>query len=347
MVLNLQLITSWLEIEDGRIVDLKNSIMATFGNPQKMRPLIDRQCENREQTHCLSCESESGCLILNGIVYLELGEIENAIREIESANRHFRNKNETLNQIIGLVLLGQAYEDKRKDHLALREYEQAQNVLGNYRRIHANDYLTKAEALKDILDGKISELSESNFSGNSSPAGSVNTNPNQAINAGKDFLALFSIPIYGTVEAGLDGTLHIDHFNIFTIINQVELKKQLYDVYNVHGTAEADRQITITTKREHGWLRVHGLSMNDWDLPFSENDYVLFYKSQTASHHDFVIASNTDPSGEIDLMVKRFDAEKNQLVSKSKDKSKPYGPIPVDERHQIVGIVIAIAKPAK
>jgi SOS-response transcriptional repressor LexA len=46
-------------------------------------------------------------------------------------------------------------------------------------------------------------------------------------------------------------------------------------------------------------------------------------------------------------MVKRYDAEKNQLLSKSIDTSKPYAPIPVDDNHQIIGIVIAVAKPAK
>jgi hypothetical protein len=45
------------------------------------------------------------------------------------------------------------------------------------------------------------------------------------------------------------------------------------------------------------------------------------------------------------LIVKRFDAEKNQLISKSKDTSNPYNPIPLDEDHQIVGVVIAVAKP--
>jgi hypothetical protein len=46
-------------------------------------------------------------------------------------------------------------------------------------------------------------------------------------------------------------------------------------------------------------------------------------------------------------MVKRFDEGKNQLISKSKDTSKSYDPVPVDKDHQIVGIVIAIAKPAE
>jgi hypothetical protein len=155
------------------------------------------------------------------------------------------------------------------------------------------------------------------------------------------------IPIYGTVEAGLDGELHVDHFNKFTIVNKVELQGQAFDVYGIWGNASINQRITITTTKTYGWLRIHGLSMNGWDLPFDENDYALFYKTSVASHLDYVIASNRDPSGEIALIVKRFDAENNLLLSKSNDISNPYNPIQLDENHQIVGIVIAVAKPAQ
>jgi hypothetical protein len=100
------------------------------------------------------------------------------------------------------------------------------------------------------------------------------------------------------------------------------------------------------TTRTHGWLRVHGLSMNGWDIPFDENDYVLFYKASVVSHLDYVIASNLDPSGGMALIVKRFDEKNNQLLSKSKDTGNPYDPIPLDEDHQIVGVVLAVAKPS-
>jgi hypothetical protein len=46
------------------------------------------------------------------------------------------------------------------------------------------------------------------------------------------------------------------------------------------------------------------------------------------------------------LIVKLFNAEKNnRLLSKSKDTSKSYGTISLDEDHQIVGVLIAVAKP--
>jgi hypothetical protein len=162
----------------------------------------------------------------------------------------------------------------------------------------------------------------------------------------KSYLALFSIPIYGAVEAGPDGELHIDHFDTYTEVNKVILQGQVFDLHHISRNRD-DREIPMMSGKTYGWLRVHGLSMNGWGIPFDENDYVLFYRTLVAEHLDYVIASNQDLSGEMALIVKRFDEKNNQLLSKSKDTSKSYGPIPLDEDHQIVGIVIAVAKPTQ
>lgn len=323
----------------------------SLGDNKSLGIILEKQCEDQAQTHCYSCGNEGYCAIVKGIIYLSLGNINNGITEIEHGNQHFRNSDESWNNIVGLVLLGIAYEKNERKHNALIEYKKALYSLTEiYLPIYSTDYKKNriARALANAIINQKQQLALSTPSTTTlfitDPAV---TNSRMSINDNRDYLALFSIPIYGTVEAGLNGELHINHFGDFTIVNKVELKKQIFDVYNVHGTADTDRQVTITTKREHGWLLVHGLSMNGWDLPFNENDYVLFYKYPTASHLDYVIASNADPSGGISLMVKRFDAENNQLLSKSKDTSNPYKPIPLDENHQIVGIVIAVAKPSK
>ena len=198
------------------------------------------------------------------------------------------------------------------------------------------------------MQNKLKQLSSQNLSvATYTQTSSAHTNLNPLNNDDKNYLALFSIPIYGTVEAGSDGILHIDHFDTFTIVNKIELQGQAFDVYGIHGTASVDRQITITTTRTHGWLHVHGLSMNGWDMPFEEHDYVLFYRASVASHLDYVVASHLHPAGDIALITKRYDEKNNQLLSKSKDTSKSYDPIPLDKDHQILGIVIAVAKPAQ
>jgi len=349
MVLNLAKLTEQLEISDQGLNDLKKQIIESFDDEKIIRAILSQQCLNREETGCLSCDDEGDCFILNGIMFLRLNEIKNAIKELENANLHLRNKDETWNNITGLVLLGIAYEKCRKSHPALREYKKAHDILtSNYQRVHVNDYIEKARLLENELQNKLKELSVPGLSVASSPkkdSGHISS-PSPNLND-KDYLALFSIPLYGTVEAGPNGELLINHSDTFTIINQVNFEKQVYDVHSVHGTASGDRKITVMATKTHGWARVHGLSMNGWDISFDENDYVLFYEASFASHLDYVIASNRDPSGELALMVKRFDKNNNQLRSKSKDTSKSYDPIPLDEDHQIVGVVIAVAKPAK
>jgi SOS-response transcriptional repressor LexA len=349
MTLDIRKLTEQLEISDQGLDDLKKQIVKSFDDGKILRDILSRQLSDQEETHCLSCDNEGDCFILNGIIHLRFKENENAIKELENANWHLRSKNETWNSIIGLVLLGMAREECEKNHLAISEYKKAYEILtNNFLRIHVYDQTEKASQLKIELLEKLKELSAPNLS-NAQPSKTDSENTNSDIPSAddNDYLTLFSIPLYGSVEAGVDGNLHIDHYDTFTMVNQVELNKQMFVVHNVHGTASLDRQITVTTSREHGWLRVHGLSMNGWDLPFDENDYVLFYKAPNASHFDFVVASNPDPSGEIALMVKRFDAEKRQLISNSEDTSKPYPPIPLDKNHQIIGIVIAVAKPVK
>jgi tetratricopeptide (TPR) repeat protein len=354
MTLNLEELTELLLINDPTVNEFKKRVISSLNNADALSNVLEQHCDNQKQTNCYHCENEGACLIISGIAHLDLKKAEKAIRNIEQANFHFRSKDETWNSIIGLELLGIAYEMNDKRHQALLEYQQAMQLLKNYHLAHKNDYdltdqiLTRENTLNHHLKNPIPVPPATSLSTASpSQTDSGNTNSNTSSTDDKDYLTLFSIPIYGTVEAGLNGDLHIDHFGEFTIVNKVELQKQVFDIYSVHGTAPTDHQITVTAKKNHGWLHVHGLSMNGCDIPFDENDYVLFYKSETASHLDYVIASNSDPSGEIALMVKRFDAEKNQLLSKSKDTSSPYNPIPLDKDHQIVGVVIAVAKPSK
>jgi flagellar biosynthesis chaperone FliJ len=160
MVLDLKTLTEWLEIEEHRIIELKESILEWSNNPKKLRSILDQQCEYREQTHCYSCRNEAGCLVLNGIGYLHLGEIETAIRELETANLHFRNQDKTWNHIISLVLLGEAYEKNRKDHRALREFEKAHNAVKLFRQIHSTEYLQNAIHLEKILKDRVDTLSD-------------------------------------------------------------------------------------------------------------------------------------------------------------------------------------------
>lgn len=343
MTLYLEELTKQLNINDQGLKDIKKQIIESFGDETKLRALLNQQRLRQDAKECISCDDEGDCFILNGIIYLALDEIEHSIKELEHANRHLRNNDETWNSVLGLVLLGTALEENGQEHLAIHEYKRARETLSiNYLRIHAHDYMEESQALEKDLCDKITKLSNPHVS--TPPPSRTDSNPPTD---DKDYLALFSIPIYGRVEAGPDGELFIDHFDTFTLVHKVEINGKNFDLHGIHGASSSDRQITVATTKNYGWLRVHGLSMNDWDLPFNENDYVLFYKNSVASHFDFVIASTRHPSGDFALIVKRFDEKNGQLLSKSKDTDNTYKPIKLDNDHQIIGIVVAVAKPFK
>lgn len=135
----------------------------SFGNSKEMRKIIDQQCEYREQTHCYSCNAEISCLIFNGIAYLDLEEHESGIREIEKANIHFRSEDLNWHLIIGLTLIGYAYEQIRKNHRAVREYQRALDTLEEYKRFYDNEYDRTVDVvlLERKLRGIIDELNQS------------------------------------------------------------------------------------------------------------------------------------------------------------------------------------------
>jgi hypothetical protein len=164
MVLDLKTLTEWLEFEDRRIDELKKTIIMSWDNPKKLRAITDRQCEYREQTHCYSCRNESGCLVLNGISYLRLGEIETAIKELETANLNFRNQDDTWKHIISLTLIGDAHSKNRKKHRALREFEKALEAIQLFKQMHSTEFTKFIEratllekAIQDWIDSLVDE----------------------------------------------------------------------------------------------------------------------------------------------------------------------------------------------
>jgi hypothetical protein len=351
MALNLKYLIEQLEIVDPEIIALRIWVVSSFGNAMVMRGILDRQCANREQTNCYSCSDDGICSVITGVAHLDLGEINTAIKKLEDGNQHFRSKDETWNSVIGLVLLGKAYEKSGNNHQTLIEYKKALHLLTeNYIRVHANDYdkLDKARPLETELNAHLAQ----SFSPRPSPESHIQAyhfvaKPNiNTVGNERAYLSLFSIPIYGTVMAGEEGVVHIDPVeNTSTIVDKVELEGRPYAIFNVGGTASRDRQITLIPQESYGWLWVRGLSMNAWNIPLNEKDYVLFRKSQMAENNEFVIVSSRDTSVDNRLIVKRFDELNGQFLSRSTDTSRSYAPIPMDDDHKIVGVVIAVAKP--
>jgi hypothetical protein len=351
MALNLKNLIEQLQIVDPEIIDLRIRVISALGNALVMRDILDRQCENRDQTNCFSCEEDGICSVVTGVAHLDLDEIDTAIKELENGNQHFRSKDETWNSIVGLTLLGKAHEKYGNSHQALIEYKKALHLLTeSYIRFHINDYdeLDKARPLEKELKAQLTQFCPPHPSAAMHiQSDNPGAKPDESTVEGeRAYLSLFSMPIYGTVTAGPDGEIYINPAeNTFTLISKIELEGRVFDVFSVGNIVSRDRQITLIPQESYGWAKVRGLSMNGWNTPLDENDYVLFRESQTANHNDFVIVSSRDESSDIMLIVKRYDELKGQLISKSTDASQRYNPIPMDDNHKIVGVVIAVAKP--
>lgn len=349
MTLNLKVLIQQLEIADPEIIGLRNWVISSMGNATAMRGILNRQCDNRGQTNCYACEEQGVCSVITGIIHLGLGEYNTAIKEIEDGNQHFRSKDETWNSILGLIMLGKAYEKSDNGHQALLEYKKALHLLTeNYIRVHANDYeyLARARTLINDLNAQVTQpFSPRPSAVMHGQTSQVSVNPNTA-GGERACLSLFSIPIYGNVTAGADGEVHINQVeSSATIVDKVELEGHTFEVFSVGHILSHDRQITLIPQESYGWAKVRGLSMNAWETPLNEKDFVLFRESQMANHNDFVVVSSRDPSGDFMYIVKKFDLSGRQYLSKSTDKAQLYDPIPMDDDHKIFGVVIAVAKP--
>jgi hypothetical protein len=353
MTLNLKVLIQQLEIADPEVVQLRDWVISSMGNERVMRSLLNKQCQNRNETHCYSCEEHGVCSVLTGIIHLDLGEYNTALKELEGGNQHFRRKDETWNSIIGRVMLGKAYEKYGNSHQAVLEYKKALHLLTeNYMRVHANDYdaLARARTLRNDLNSQVTQPFSPHLSDKKTvPLSRLDLNlPPESSDAPKAYLSLFSLPIYGNVTAGADGELHINPVeNTFTIVNKIELNGKHYDLFSVGHPLVRDRQITLIPQESYGWAKVKGLSMNGWETPLEEHDYVLFRESPTANHNDFVVVSSRDPSGDLMYIIKRYDGSSRRLLSNSTDTSRAYDPIPITEDHKIFGVAIAVAKPLK
>jgi hypothetical protein len=181
-----------------------------------------------------------------------------------------------------------------------------------------------------------------------------------------------SFPIYGGATAGPDGQVFFDKPDYKGAVDESALIRfggREYQVYSVKGD---DKQIAISFKnfltsivsrktsneiggQRYGWLKVAGNSMNNANpIPIESGDYVLFIENRNPEDKKIVIASLPD-SLEICLVVKRLvkTSEKQQeraiLRSESLDKDPKtqakYQDLVVCENNQVIGEVVAIAKP--
>jgi SOS-response transcriptional repressor LexA len=90
---------------------------------------------------------------------------------------------------------------------------------------------------------------------------------------------------------------------------------------------------------------VEGNSMNaSQPTPICHGDYILFRVHNRPQNNDLVVASKPTESGEFAHMVKRYRDSEKELISETNDNSESYPSLKLNQYHQILGVVIVVAK---
>lgn len=169
-------------------------------------------------------------------------------------------------------------------------------------------------------------------------------------------------PIRGRATAGSKGEVTFEEpewANSVTEDHQIEFFGIEHIVYS---TKEKDTQITIVEGDVYEWLKIDGESMNlARPIPIENQDYVLFHKINDieSCENKIVIATQPGPDEHYSLLiVKRLIALDPKSKKSSNAKKKYYlhsessqdeykDDIEFTEKNQLIGKVIAIAKPMK
>jgi len=159
----------------------------------------------------------------------------------------------------------------------------------------------------------------------------------------KDHFLLIWIPIYTKAKSENNSVILVEPPNS----DRAELHIVVIDNrwYALHYITKDKLHAVLDNEGKYGWRRVCGNSMNDArPIKLEDGDYVLFQHHQDAEEDAIVVVSQPNTKGikEYPLIVRRFCKSKKVLCSESTER---FSPIPLDKDTQILGVVMAVAKP--
>jgi tetratricopeptide (TPR) repeat protein len=323
-----------LIIHDEQMLDQRTALLDALVRPEKVRAFIDILDKERESSQCYSCNEKGNCLALLGAAYFNLGEYKKAIHEGEFASQFYRGTGDDWNKMIALELLGWAYECDGNRHQAEQIYKEAIHDLKYiYMHQHADEHDKGVTELRQELELLIKE-----------PLKGVK--PPKAAGKTRTVLSIARMPVFAGVQAGPDGPTWQAPLpgKNFTDIEDVLLEDKPHKVFSlVRGT----HSFTLASDKQYGWAKVMGDSMSACTpATILHDDYILFYKTDTAPDNSIVIAARPDPAGSgYQYVVKRYDQHAASLLSET-EPAGTYAPIPITEEVRILGLAIAVAKPA-
>jgi hypothetical protein len=156
------------------------------------------------------------------------------------------------------------------------------------------------------------------------------------------FISLPWLPVYSGMDANNDTPAWIDFLpqkNILKI-DTVTFDRKPFKIYSLNL---CDNQLDLDPAQVYGWAEIFGDSMNG--IGILEGDFVLFCLSKEVESGEIVIASREDQAGAgLKYIINKYDKHENILFSVT-DPPKKYAPISLTSSIQILGVVIAVAKP--
>ncbi|MBW7920067.1 MAG: hypothetical protein H3C52_12305 [Anaerolineales bacterium] len=303
-----------------------------------------------------SKEDEYFYYFLRAYGHYVIGDIHQAISSATHALDGFRICGCSWEQVIGRWLLSAFHAFQNRSHSSLAEMNLALDILESIRQ----DFLTrgvydeveKCQKVKSTMEEhkneflKKMEAISQPVSGNSRPIhihAPVSSDP-AAKEKGK--LLIPWIPKHKTMRDGVNGLTEFRAIDEFPFVTIVEIDKKPYYIHSLCGSSLTDRNVTLVRGEDYGWVLMRGHGMNlCYPVPIPDGCYVLFWDYNVPKDNNIVVSSEPSLDGDFAYTVRRYRAAGQELVSETTETGSEYSPIKLDKSRQILGIVIAVAKP--
>jgi len=338
---------------NDNIAELRNRIIAA-NRQEHISPLLEEikfRIDLCLETQCK--EDQYYYYLLRSYCYLWMNKMDEAINASMYAIDGFRLCGNAWSQVFGHWFLGTIYAIQRRGYLCLAEIKRAKEILETIRQEfliqgeydnanHCQELVTQLEQDRQVA----SKMGTGPLYMPGKPAPII-VQPPAPFVTGR--LLLPWLPRYQAVRAGPGGLVWAEptRENI-SFITKLEINGKIFEIHAARGSATIDHNITLVEHEQYGLAMVEGHSMNaSRPTHICQGDYILFRSHNQPQDQDIVVASKLTASGDFAYMVKRYHEFEKELTSESDDIAQEYPPLKLNQNHQILGIVIAVAKPER
>jgi hypothetical protein len=332
----------------GEIADLRNRVLSanTTDFVFSLLEEISFRIEICLDTQCK--EDQYYYYLMRSYCKLCLDQTEESIQSAMYATDGFRLCGNVWAQIFGHWFLGAIYASQRRGYLFLAEINHALDLLEAIRQNSLvkgeYDIVSRCQVLMLQLRENKDKATKMGTGPLYLPGKTVPMSPPASFSPG--YLLLPWLPRYHAVRGGSDGLIwSTPTKDNVSVIHSLEIDHEIYRLYGLRSMSAHDSQITLSENEKYGFAKVDGHSMNACHpTPICQGDYILFRLSNTPEDNEIVVASRPTPSAEFAYMVKRYYAAEKELRSETHEIQGDYSPVKLSPDHQILGVVIAVAK---